>query len=167
MNTPNSIKTYSLTGYIVTYFDLREPKPRASHQTIVAYDRETIRAVGNMGENITDIIKNRFAKGGYFVAEIKKDRCIPVDIDLGAVYTAATDAAVFREAIDKAVCGESSVVSVPDPDGSDSDRRDRTSEAIYCTEDDLNEALATFEKKRAAMVRDYWDVLKKKMSENA
>lgn len=97
MNTPNSIKHIRLTGYSVEYVDLREAKSREHKFKIMVYDCEMLRALELLGQNVTDHIEERFAKGGYKVIAIRKVRSTSAAIDLKSVYSAEMER--------KGVCG--------------------------------------------------------------
>lgn len=86
MNTPNSIRHTWLTGYSVKYLDLREPKPREPKFKIMVYDCDMLKALEMLGQNVTDHIEARFAKGGYKVLEIKKAGFTAVGIDMEKLY---------------------------------------------------------------------------------
>lgn len=86
MSTPNSHKSISLTGYRVTFVDLREPKPRDQHTEIIVYDKEMIRAAEVLNLSVIDLIVERFAKGGYVVCSVEKETCLQACIDLRKVY---------------------------------------------------------------------------------
>ena len=67
-----SIKQLFLTGYTVVYVDLREPRPRKQHTETVVYDSEAIAALQALRLDLTEQIKQRFEKGGYYVISITK-----------------------------------------------------------------------------------------------
>ena len=86
MSTPNSIRHTVLMGYSVKYFDLREPTPREPKFKIMVYDSDMLKALELLGQNVTDHIEGRFAKGGYKVVEIKKAGSTTVKIDMEKAY---------------------------------------------------------------------------------
>ena len=88
MNTPNSIKHTRLTGYSVEYVDLREEKVREHKYKTMVYDSEMLKSLELLGQNVTDHIENRFAKGGYKVIAIKKVGSVTAAIDLKSAYSA-------------------------------------------------------------------------------
>ena len=88
MNTPNSIKYARLTGYSVEYVDLREAKTREHKYKTMVYDSEMLKALELLGQNVTDHIENRFAKGGYKVIAISKVASVAAAIDLKSAYSA-------------------------------------------------------------------------------
>ena len=86
-----SINKLTLTGYLVEYVDLREPKPRPRHMETVVYDADMIRAVEMLGLNVTDCIEKRFAEGGYHVIQIvKAGQKVNAAVDLEYLYQQAT-----------------------------------------------------------------------------
>ena len=83
----NSMKKLMLTGYLVEYVDLREPKPRPHHNKTVVYDADMIRAVEMLGLMVTDCIEKRFADGGYKVIQIvKAGQKVIASVDLEYLY---------------------------------------------------------------------------------
>ena len=78
-----SIQDLVLTGYHVTYIDLREPKPRQQHTELFPVDSTWIRAANLLGWNVLDTIEKRYEKGGYVVLDIRKEphkRCISLNM---------------------------------------------------------------------------------------
>ena len=77
-----------LTGYRVQFVDLREPKPRTPQEQIHVADRQWLDAMGLIGHNVADAIKNRYEKGGYkvFTVEPIKPKRV-VDLDLCRLWS--------------------------------------------------------------------------------
>lgn len=84
-----SIKQLFLTGYTVVYVDLREPRPRKQHTETVVYDSEAIAALQALRLDLTEQIKQRFEKGGYYVISITKSERISCAVSLSQLYTNA------------------------------------------------------------------------------
>lgn len=42
-------KLISMTGYLVRYVDLREPKPRTTHEDVYVLDKDALAALGAVG----------------------------------------------------------------------------------------------------------------------
>lgn len=91
MSRPNSYKALLLTGYRVAYYDLREPKPRDLKTDIIVYDKEMIRAAEVLNLSVTDLVRERFEKGGYVVTSVEKEMCLQASIDLRKVYDGAKE----------------------------------------------------------------------------
>ena len=63
-------KQISMTGYLVRYVDLREPKPRTIHESVYVMEKDALAALGLMGLNVLDFITTRYERGGYHVIGI-------------------------------------------------------------------------------------------------
>lgn len=85
----NSKKAVTLYGYKVTYYDLREQKPREPHTAIKVYDGECIRAAEVLKGSIGNYIEDDFVSKGYFVKSIEKQKARRVLIDYRALYETA------------------------------------------------------------------------------
>ena len=76
-------KRISMTGFLVRYVDLREPKPRSIHEDVYVLDKDVLTALGLMGLNVLDFITTRFERGGYHVigiAPAKPKRVAEIDL---------------------------------------------------------------------------------------
>ena len=76
-------KQISMTGYLVRYVDLREPKPRTTHEDVYVLDKDALAALGLMGLNVLDFITARYERGGYHVigiAPAKPKRVAEIDL---------------------------------------------------------------------------------------
>ncbi|MCI6228827.1 MAG: hypothetical protein MR636_08925 [Clostridiales bacterium] len=76
-------KLISMTGYLVRYVDLREPKPRAIHESVYVMEKDALAALGLMGLNVLEFITTRFQRGGYLVIGIesaKPKRVAEIDL---------------------------------------------------------------------------------------
>ena len=76
-------KQISMTGYLVRYVDLREPKPRTVHESVYVMDKDALAALGLLGLNVLDYITSRYEHGGYHVigiAPAKPKRVAEVDL---------------------------------------------------------------------------------------
>ena len=80
----NSKKAVTLYGYKVTYYDLREQKPREPHTA-----GECIRAAEVLKGSIGNYIEDNFASKGYFVKSIEKQKARRVLVDYRALYETA------------------------------------------------------------------------------
>lgn len=85
----NSKKAVTLYGYKVTYYDLREQKPREPHTAVKVYDGECIRAAEVLKGSIGNYIEDNFASKGYFVKSIEKQKARRVLVDYRALYETA------------------------------------------------------------------------------
>lgn len=65
-------KRISMTGYLVRYVDLREQKPRSTHEDVYVLDKDALAALGLMGLNVLDFITTRFERGGYHVTSVER-----------------------------------------------------------------------------------------------
>ncbi len=76
-------KLISMTGYLVRYVDLREPKPRTTHESVYVMDKDALAALGLLGLNVLDYITSRCEHGGYHVIGIepaKPKRVAAIDL---------------------------------------------------------------------------------------
>ena len=76
-------KQISMTGYLVRYVDLREPKPRTIHESVYVMENDALAALGLMRLNVLDFITTRFERGGYHVigiAPAKPKRVAEIDL---------------------------------------------------------------------------------------
>ena len=76
-------KQISMTGYLVRYVDLREPKPRTVHEGLYVMDKDALAALGLLGLNVADFITARYERGGYYVigiAPAKPKRVAEIDL---------------------------------------------------------------------------------------
>ena len=83
-------KLLVLTGYLVKYVDIREPKPRIPKEQIHVADRQWLDAMGLTGHNVADAIKNQYEKSGYLVFSVEpiKPKRV-VELDLCQLWDAA------------------------------------------------------------------------------
>lgn len=65
-------KRITITGYLVHYADLREPKPRTIHDSVYVMDKDALAALGLMGLNVADFITARYERGGYHVTSVER-----------------------------------------------------------------------------------------------
>ena len=65
-------KQISMTGYLVRYVDLREPKPHSTHEDVYVLDKDALAALGLMGLNVLDFITARYERGGYHVTSVER-----------------------------------------------------------------------------------------------
>lgn len=65
-------KRITITGYLVRYADLREPKPRTIHEEVYTIDKAGIEALGVLGLNAADFITARYERGGYHVTSVER-----------------------------------------------------------------------------------------------
>ena len=76
-------KEIVLTGYRVQYIDLREPKPRQSHEAIHVADRQWLDALALIGQTAAGNIQLQYEQAGYkvfSVEPIKPKRVIKLDL---------------------------------------------------------------------------------------
>lgn len=76
-------KKISMTGFLVRYIDLREPKPRSVKEDVYVMDKDALAALGLMGLNVLDFITTRYERGGYHVISIapaKPKRVSEIDL---------------------------------------------------------------------------------------
>lgn len=79
----NCSKKITLTGYLVKYADLREPKPRTIHEEIYPLDKDALTALNLLGLNVADYITARYERGGYCVVSVERiasKRIVSVDL---------------------------------------------------------------------------------------
>ena len=65
-------KRITLTGYLVRYVDLSEPKPRNIHEKVYALDKDGAEALSLLGLNVADFITSRYERGGYHVTSVER-----------------------------------------------------------------------------------------------
>ena len=65
-------KRISMTGFLVRYVDLREPKPRTVHEGLYVMDKDALAALGLLGLNVADFITARYERGGYHVISVER-----------------------------------------------------------------------------------------------
>lgn len=76
-------KQLILNGYRVQYIDLREPKPRTPMEVIHVADKAWLDALGLLGQNITENIRDQYERAGYkvfSVEPIKPKRVVELDL---------------------------------------------------------------------------------------
>ena len=105
----NCTKKITLTGYLVKYADLREPKPRTIYEEVYTLDKDGVDALALMGLNVADFITARYERGGYHVTSV--ERITPkrvITLDLCQLWTAAAPPATEEApaAPDSEVCPE-------------------------------------------------------------
>lgn len=79
----NCTKQIVMTGYLTRYVDMREPKPRTTHEDVYVLDKDALAALGLLGLNVTDFITARYERGGYHVigiAPAKPKRVAEIDL---------------------------------------------------------------------------------------
>lgn len=83
-------KQISMTGYLVRYVDLREPKPRTIHESVYVMEKYALAALGLLGLNVADFITTRYEHGGYHVIGIEPIKPKRVsEVDLCQLWKAA------------------------------------------------------------------------------
>ena len=65
-------KQISMTGYLVRYVDLREQKPRSTHEDVYVIEKDALAALGLLGLNVADFITARYERGGYHVISVER-----------------------------------------------------------------------------------------------
>lgn len=94
----NCTKQIVMTGYLTRYVDLREPKPRTTHEDVYVLDKDALTALGLLGLNVADFITARYERGGYHVTSVER---IPqrrtAEINLPKVWQCAAPTATARE----------------------------------------------------------------------
>lgn len=91
----NCTKKITLTGYMVKYADLREPKPRTIHEEVYTLDKDGVDALALMGLNVADFITARYERGGYHVTSV--ERITPkrvITLNLCQLWTEAAQSAI-------------------------------------------------------------------------
>lgn len=68
----NCTKTIPLTGYLVRYVDLREPKPRTVKEEVYTVDKDSLDALDLLGLNVADFITTRYERSGYHVVSVER-----------------------------------------------------------------------------------------------
>lgn len=69
----NCTKKITITGYLVRFVDLREPRHlRTIHEEIYPVDSDGMDAFNIMGVNVADFIESRYARGGYHVTSVER-----------------------------------------------------------------------------------------------
>lgn len=68
----NCTKKITITGYLVRYADLREPKPRTIHEEVYTLGKDGLDALGLLGLNVADFITTRYERGGYHVTSMER-----------------------------------------------------------------------------------------------
>ena len=95
-------KQISMTGYLVRYVDLREPKPRSTHEDVYVMDKDALTALGLLGLNVADFITARYERGGYHVIGIAPAKPKRVaEIDLRQLWQCAAPSATEEQEADK------------------------------------------------------------------
>lgn len=91
-----------MTGYLVRYVDLREPKPRAIHDSVYVAEKDVMEALGLLGLNVADFITNRYERGGYHVIGIEHAKPKRVaEIDLCQLWEQSAPAATGEKEADR------------------------------------------------------------------
>ncbi len=65
-------KRITITGYLVRYVDLREPKPREVREDVYTLDKDGTEALSLLGLNVADFITARYERGGYHVISVER-----------------------------------------------------------------------------------------------
>ena len=95
-------KQISMTGYLVRYVDLREPKPHSTHEDVYVLDKDALAALGLMGLNVLDFITARYERGGYHVIGIAPAKPKRVaEIDLRQLWEQSAQSATVEKEADK------------------------------------------------------------------
>ena len=76
-------KTLRLTRYQVKGYDLRS---RERYTGSITLDAEAIAGIETMGMNVKDAITQKFAKKGYYVAEVARLDTKAIPLDLSTLY---------------------------------------------------------------------------------
>ena len=98
----NCTKQISMTGYLVRYVDLREPKPRTVHESVYVMDKDALAAMGLMGLNVADFITARYERGGYYVISVERiQQKRTAEINLLKVWQCAAPTATEEQEADK------------------------------------------------------------------
>lgn len=84
-----SVKRMTVSGYIVEYVDLREPKPRKIYTETAAFDTDIIAAANTLGVEFTGYIRQRYERAGYHVLTISKASRRECFVDMGDLYQQA------------------------------------------------------------------------------
>lgn len=96
------MKQISMTGFLVRYVDLREPKPRAIHESVYVMEKDALAALGLMGLNVLDFITARYERGGYHVIGIAPAKPKRVaEIDLRQLWEQSAQSATVEKEADK------------------------------------------------------------------
>lgn len=96
-------KLISMTGFLVSYVDLREPKPRTVHESVYVMEKDALAALGLMGLNVMEFITTRFQRGGYHVIGIAPAKPKRVaEIDLCQLWEQSAPPATTEESEDAA-----------------------------------------------------------------
>lgn len=96
-------KLISMTGFLVRYVDLREPKPRTIHESVYVMDKDALAALGLMGLNVLDCITSRCEHGGYHVIGIEPAKPKRVaEIDLCQLWEQSATPTTYEEREDTA-----------------------------------------------------------------
>ena len=95
-------KRISMTGFLVRYVDLREPKPRAAHESVYVMKNDALAALGLMGLNVLEFITTRYERGGYHVIGIAPAKPKRVaEIDLRQLWEQSAQSATVEKEADK------------------------------------------------------------------
>lgn len=69
----NCIKQISMTGYLVKFVDLREPRHlRKICEEVYPIDKAGLESLYMMGVNVSDFIESRYARAGYHVISVER-----------------------------------------------------------------------------------------------
>lgn len=92
-------KRIVLTGYRVQFVDLREQKPRTPQEETYIVDQQWHDAMGLLGLNVLDAIKNRYERSGFHVCsvEVIKPKRV-VDVDLSQLWESAEQSVTEEQA---------------------------------------------------------------------
>ena len=95
-------KQISMTGFLVRYVDLREPKPRTAHESVHVMDKDAMAALGLMGLNVLDYITTSYERGGYHVIGIAPAKPKRVaEIDLRQLWEQSAQSVTVEKEADK------------------------------------------------------------------
>ena len=64
-------KLITMTAFLVRYVDLREAKPRSTHEDVYILDKDALAALETLRMNVADFIIARYERGGYHVISVE------------------------------------------------------------------------------------------------
>lgn len=90
----NCSKKITINGYLVKYYDIREPKPRPIQEDVYTLDKDGADTLAIMGLNVTNLIISRYERVGYHVVSVER---IPqhrtFEVDLNQLWNEAAQPA--------------------------------------------------------------------------
>ena len=91
-----------MTGYFVRYVDLREAKPRSTHEDVYVIEKDALAALEALRPNVADFITARYERGGYHVIGIAPAKPKRVaEIDLCQLWEQSAQSATVEKEADK------------------------------------------------------------------